>query len=401
MTTISLPEPSLRRATATLNAAVRSWFVVTFLGQLIFGFALAAFYGLTAARGDLHRWQITGGWKPGDSAGNLSIAVHLSMAVVVMAGGCLQLIPRLRIRYPRFHRVNGRVYMLAGIAVSGAGMYMTWFRSRVGDLPQHLGSTLDAVLIWVFAGIAIRYAMRRDIAAHRRWALRFFVVLSASFFIRLMLFLVFAVAGGPVGIDPMTFSGWLPTTLSFAQYLLPLAILEFYLYAQRNPRVVQKFAAAGLLFVMTLVTATGIVIVTAGDWLPTIRKGFDFRTPVAVTLSSTIERNGIDAAVRQYRALRATPPPNYNFDEAELNSLGYRLLRGKRVPEAIRIFQLNAEAYPKSSNVYDSLGEAYNRAGNKGQAVAYYQQAILLNPKNYTAAAMLQKLRGGRVARAF
>ena len=394
MTTIVLPNPSNRRATVALNAAVRSWFVVAFLGQIIFGFAIAAFYGLTAARSDFHRWQISGGWKPGDTAGNLSIAVHLAMAVVVMASGCLQFIPRLRVRYPRFHRVNGRVYVFAGLALSGAGLYMTWVRSRVGDLPQHIGSSLDAVLIWLFAGFAIHYAIRRDIAAHRRWALRFFVVLSASFFIRLMLFLVFTIAGGPVGIDPITFTGWLPTTLTFAQYLVPLAILELYLYAQRNPGAVGKFAAAGVLGVMTLATAAGIVIVTAASWLPDVRKGFDFRTPVAVTLSSTIERRGIDAAVQQYHALRAAPPANYNFDEAELNSLGYRLLRGKRFPEAIRIFELNAEAYPKSSDVYDSLGDAFNRAGKKVQAIAYYEKAIRLNPKNYGAAVMLQKLKG-------
>jgi tetratricopeptide (TPR) repeat protein len=393
MTTFSLPEPSLRRATATLNAAVRSWFVVAFLGQLIFGFAVASFYGMTAARGDLHRWSISGGWKPGDSAGNISIAVHLATAVIVMVSGCLQFIPRLRARHPRFHRVNGRLYMFAGVALSVAGVYMTWFRSRIGDVSQHLGSTLNAVLIWAFAAIAIRYAIKRDIAAHRRWALRFFVVLSASFFIRLMLFLVLAIFG-PVGLDPATFTGWLPTTMTFAQYLLPLAILELYLHAQTNPGAVRRFATAGVLFVMTLATAAGVVIVTLANWLPDFRKGFDFRTPVAVTLSSTIETRGIEAAIRQYRALRATPPANYNFDEAELNSLGYRLLRNKRFPEAIRIFQLNTEAYPKSSNACDSLGEAYADAGNKPRAIAYYQKALILDPKNSNASAMLQKLRG-------
>jgi uncharacterized membrane protein len=394
MTTFSLPEPALRRATATLNAAVRSWFIVAFLGQLVFAFALASFYGLTAARGDLHRWTISGGWKPADAAGNLSIAVHLATAFIVMASGCLQFIPRLRARHPRFHRWNGRLYMLAGVALSIAGLYMTWFRSRIGDLPQHLGSTLNAVLIWVFAALAIRYAMKRQFAAHRRWALRFFLVLSASYFFRLSFFLVIAIAGHPVGFDPATFIGWLPTTMTYTQYLVPLAVLELYLRAQANPGAVRRFVAAGVLFVMTLATAAGIVVVTAANWLPDFRKGFDFRTPVAVTLSSTIESRGIDAAVRQYRALRTAAPPNYNFDEAELNSLGYRLLRNKRLPEAIRIFQLNAEAYPKSSNVYDSLGEAFNRAGNKRQATAYYERAVQLDPKNYDALSMLQKLRG-------
>jgi len=393
MTSISLPEPGLRRATATLNAAVRSWFVVTFLGQLIFAFAVAAFYGLTAARGDLHRWTIIGGWKTGDLAGNLSIATHLATAFIVMASGCLQFIPRLRNSHPRFHRWNGRLYLTAGLTLSAAGVYMTWFRSRIGDLSQHVGSTLNAVLIWLFAVIAIRYAIRRDIAAHRRWALRFFVVLSASFFIRLMLFLIFAIAGRPVGLDPTTFTGWLPTTLTYAQYLLPLGVLELYLHAQRRPGAIRRFVAAGVVFAMTLATVAGVFIVTAANWLPDFRKGFDFRTPVAVTISSTMERRGIEAAVRQYHALRAARPANYNFDEVELNSLGYRLLRNKQVPEAIRIFQLNAEAYPKSSDVYDSLGEASWKAGDNVQAIAYYEKAVQLDPKNYNALAMLEKVR--------
>jgi hypothetical protein len=393
MTTITLPEPSLRRATATLNAAVRSWFVVAFLGQLIFAFAVASFYGLTAARGDFHRWQISGGWKPGDSAGNLSIAVHLATAVIVMASGFLQFIPRLRVRHPRFHRWNGRLYMTAGVVLSIAGVYMTWFRSRVGDVPQHLGSTLNAVLIWAFAAISLRYAIRREIAAHRRWALRFFVVLSASFFIRLMLFLVIAIAGHPVGFDPTTFTGWLPTTLTFAQYLLPLAVLELYLRAQTHPGALRRFVAAGVVSVMTVATAAGIVVVTMANWIPDVRKGFDFRSPIAVTLSTTIESRGIDAAIQQYRVLKAAGAPNVNFDEAELNSLGYRLLRNKRFPEAIRIFRLNAEAYPKSSNVYDSLGEASFKAGNPVRAIAYYEKAVQLDPKNFNALAMLGKLR--------
>ena len=38
-------------AATALKAAARFWFVVTVLGQLVFAFALASFYGLTALRG--------------------------------------------------------------------------------------------------------------------------------------------------------------------------------------------------------------------------------------------------------------------------------------------------------------------------------------------------------------
>jgi predicted Zn-dependent protease len=90
--------------------------------------------------------------------------------------------------------------------------------------------------------------------------------------------------------------------------------------------------------------------------------------------------------------LKATQPTIYNFGEDELNSLGYRLIRANKLKDAIRILQLNVEAYPKSSNVYDSLGEAYMDDGNKPLAIANYQKSIQLNPRNTGAVKMLQKL---------
>jgi Flp pilus assembly protein TadD len=72
--------------------------------------------------------------------------------------------------------------------------------------------------------------------------------------------------------------------------------------------------------------------------------------------------------------------------------LGYTLIRANRFKEAIRILQLNVEAYPQSSNVYDSLGEAYMNDGNKPLAIANYQKSLQLNPKNRGAVVALQKL---------
>jgi len=85
---------------------------------------------------------------------------------------------------PAFHRWNGRVYMVSAFSVSLAGLYMMWFRGTVGGFSQHLAQSLDAVLIMLFAVIALRYAMARDFKAHRRWALRLYLVVSASLFIR-------------------------------------------------------------------------------------------------------------------------------------------------------------------------------------------------------------------------
>jgi tetratricopeptide (TPR) repeat protein len=375
-----------------LKAAARFWFVVAVIGQLLFAFATASFYGLTALRGDYHGWRISQGHVAGDLRGNSAVAMHLISAVVIMLAGAVQLVPQVRSRFPVFHRWNGRIYMLAALAVSAAGVYMTW-RGSVGDLSQHIGGSLNAVLIWLFAGMALRYAVARDFRTHRRWALRLFLVVSAAWFFRIVVFLSFIVFKGPVGFDPTTFRGPFLTFMSFGQYLLPLAFLELYLRAQERPGALQRMATAAGLVIVTLAMGAGVFAVTVAAWVPQVKAAFDSRKSIAETLSRTIASAAIDEAARQYRDLKTAAPATYNFDEDQLNALGYRLIQAKEYSKAIRVFQLNVEAYPQSSNVYDSLGEAYMDSGNKTQAIANYQKSLALNPKNGNAVVMLERLK--------
>jgi len=378
-------------ADSALKAAARFWFVVAVIGQLLFALATASFYGLTALRGDYHGWRITQGHVAGDLAGNSAVAMHLISAVVIMLAGAVQLVPQVRSRFPVFHRWNGRIYMLAALAVSAAGVYMTW-RGSIGDLSQHIGGSLNAVLIWLFAGMALRYAVARDFRTHRRWALRLFLVVSAAWFFRIVVFLSFIVFKGPVGFDPTTFRGPFLTFMSFGQYLLPLAFLELYLRAEERPGALQRMATAAGLFIVALAMGAGVFAVSVALWVPQVKAAFDNRKSIAETLSRTIASAGIDEAARRYHDLKTAAPATYNFDEDQLNALGYRLIQAKD-SKAIRIFQLNVEAYPQSSNVYDSLGEAYMDSGNKTQAIVNYQNSLALNPKNGNAVVMLERLK--------
>jgi tetratricopeptide (TPR) repeat protein len=382
-------------ANRTLRAAVGFWFAVALIGQLALGFTVASFYGLTAVRGDLTRWGrfVSHGYVPGDHMGNLALSMHVLSAAIIMFAGMIQFVPKVRSRFPAFHRWNGRIYMLMAVTLSAAGLYMTWIRGSVGDLSVHLASTANAILIWLFGAIALRYAMVRDFREHRRWALRFFIVVSASWFFRVMFFLSLIVLQRPFGFDPNTFSGPFITFMAFGQFLVPLAVLEIYLRAQDRPGALRRFATAAMLFVLTLATGAGLLAVAGAVWVPQLKAAYDSRKSIAEILSTTIASGGTDAGLRRYRDLKAAAPTTYNFDEEELNNLGYQFLRVKKFKEAIAILQLNVEAYPKSSNVYDSLGEAYMDDENKALAIVNYQKSLDLNPKNGGAAKMLQKLR--------
>jgi Predicted membrane protein (DUF2306) len=381
-------------ADKSLRAAARFWFALALAGQFTFAISVAIFYGLTAMRGNIQAWnKILGrGFETGATMSDAALVGHILFATVISIAGALQLVPRIRNRFPVFHRWNGRLFVLAAFTQAITGIYLTmWVGKRVGDTTQHVIAVLGALLLIFCAVMALRFAMQRDFATHRRWALRLFLVASASWFIRLG-FAVTFVALGPIGFDPATFSGPMVTFWSLAQYLLPLGALELYLRAQDHPGALRRMVTAGVLFVLTLAMGAGIALNAMGSWVPNVKAGLDPRKSIAQTLSATMASSGIEAAEKQYHDLKASAAASYNFDENELNGLGYRLIRRKKFKEATRIFQLNVEAYPKSANTYDSLAESYMDNGENALAIANYQKALQLNPKNRNAEVMLQKL---------
>jgi Tfp pilus assembly protein PilF len=101
---------------------------------------------------------------------------------------------------------------------------------------------------------------------------------------------------------------------------------------------------------------------------------------------------GSSATVAQYRELKRTSPSGYNFDEGALIQLGAMLLQKGRKSDAIAIFKLNVEEFPKSARSYDGLAEAYAQDGQKPQAIAGYHKALELDPKNQDATDRLKEL---------
>ena len=377
-----------------LARAAAAWFAVGVTGQLLFAFSVAAFYGLSAVRGHWPSWNrfMTHGYVAEQAVGNGMVALHLAAATLVVVSGALQLVPQVRKKAPVLHRWNGRLYLTCAVLASLAGLFMLWNRGAVGDAWQHAATTMNALLVVAFATMTLRCAVARDFPRHRRWALRLYVAVLGVWFFRIALALWLGVFQGPFGFDSTTFTGPALTAIAFGSFLLPLAVVELYWRATEPSSNDGRAVAAGVLAVATLATGLGATGAGLGTWLPATRAAFDSREPVSDLLAGVVREEGIDAAVQRYRALKSSNPGGYNFDEGQLNRLGYTLLRAGELPAAIRILELNVEAFPRSSNVYDSLGEALAAAGDVAQAVASYRRAVELDPGNRSAAAMLVKI---------
>jgi tetratricopeptide (TPR) repeat protein len=95
-----------------------------------------------------------------------------------------------------------------------------------------------------------------------------------------------------------------------------------------------------------------------------------------------IENDGIEKALIYYRDFKIKNKNEILFSENGMNSMGYSYMYKKEYKTAIKLFELNAESFPDSWNVYDSLGEAYLSIGNKEKAIENYRKSIELNPNN-------------------
>lgn len=118
--------------------------------------------------------------------------------------------------------------------------------------------------------------------------------------------------------------------------------------------------------------------------------------PLEDELAAVIAADGVQAGIERYHELREQHFGGfaYNFGENSLNALGYQLLGAEKIDDAIEIFKLNIAMYPDASNPYDSLGEAYMKAGKKWLAIINYSKSLELNPRNRNAETMLEKLTG-------
>lgn len=102
---------------------------------------------------------------------------------------------------------------------------------------------------------------------------------------------------------------------------------------------------------------------------------------------------GVSASsiVRLFDAMRADTG-HFALAESEMNQLGYFFLSSQATSRAIDVFALNVRAFPRSANVYDSLGEAQLAHGDTALAIASYRKSLELNPGNSNATDVLRRI---------
>jgi hypothetical protein len=109
---------------------------------------------------------------------------------------------------------------------------------------------------------------------------------------------------------------------------------------------------------------------------------------------AAVERGDSVAAERVIKGAQADEKNRFRRLVNVANQVGYGFLNDGRLDWALAAFRLNARLYPRSPNVWDSLGEGLARAAKKDDAIAAYRQALALDPGLGSAQEGLARLSG-------
>ena len=112
-----------------------------------------------------------------------------------------------------------------------------------------------------------------------------------------------------------------------------------------------------------------------------------------VVMTATLLKDGLPAALQQYRELRRAQSKAYDMSDEVLIDVGYDLLDNNRVDDAIEVFKLGLEFASQSSDFHDSLGHAYIAKGDLDLAIQSFENVLEIEPNSEHGASMLKDLR--------
>jgi uncharacterized membrane protein len=144
--------------------------------------------------------------------------VHAGLAATALITGPWQFIPRLRTRWPRVHRVLGRVYVFSCLVGGAAGLLLASGTSA-GPIARAGFGLLAIVWIGINAN-AFRLALVGRYAEHRQWMIRSFALTFGAVTLR-----VYLPPAQAMGIEFMTayraisWLAWVPNLLLAELYL--------------------------------------------------------------------------------------------------------------------------------------------------------------------------------------
>jgi len=160
------------------------------------------------------------------------LVAHVVFATIAMSAGCVQIWTGIRGRYPKAHRLVGRVYVFAGVLPASLMGLAIGSVSPFGPFLR-VSNVLLAILWLVATLIGFRKAQQQRFTEHRRWMVRSFV-LTFSIITNRLWAVVFGITLGPqlattFGGNEQVLIQTIAGLTGWMGWVLPLLLTEWWL----------------------------------------------------------------------------------------------------------------------------------------------------------------------------
>jgi hypothetical protein len=250
-------------AAAALRWSGTALAAIAWFSAALFGLYIVFFYAGAIAAGTPAQWNanLPGLFEARAPLGTAGIATHFAAGGIILLLGPIQLIGRIRRRWPAFHRWVGRLYVLAALLAGLGGLSFILVNGAIGGVAMNLGFGGYGVLMVIASVQTYRHARARRLAIHRAWAIRLFALAIGSWLYRMDYGFWFLATGGG-GFDYVMDVGF---------YLPNLIVAEAFIRARAAPgRPAAQLAVAGLLALATAFLALATWKFATLYWLPGI-----------------------------------------------------------------------------------------------------------------------------------
>jgi uncharacterized membrane protein len=248
--------------------------VVTWISCGMFGLYILIFYAGALVSGTASRWNgvLPGLYTASSKASTVGIGLHFAAGGVILALGFMQLLNVIRQRAPAVHRWLGRIYVTAGASAGVGGLVFIGVTGTIGGLAMNIGFGLYGVLMVLCAVQTYRYAHRRELDTHRKWAIRLFALAIGSWLYRMeygFWFLMTHKLG-----HTHNFHGPFDVVMAFFFYIPNLLVAEAYLRGRSEQAgATAKLSGAAVMSVAVCLLVVATYFFATRYWWPAIVTG--------------------------------------------------------------------------------------------------------------------------------
>lgn len=183
-------------------------------------------------------------YNPGFLTYPLVVHLHVVLGAVYLLAGSIQFIPRVRNRWPVYHRWAGRVLVGVAAIVGSAALFMALVIPFSG-WSGRIGNGFFAALFLFSLTRGFLAVRRRDFLRHREWMIRAFAIALGIATMRLVFVPALVIVNVEDPKDPIVAT---LSTISFiGAFTLHLAVAEWWIRRTRtrSARATRPAVAAG------------------------------------------------------------------------------------------------------------------------------------------------------------